>query len=165
MDPGRRYFFPIVGYNYRMTNVAAALLCAQLERRDVMLAARRSLYEDYREGLAGNPGIQFQPVASWAEICPWSFPVVLNQDCPVSRDELMAGLDELGIETRPFFIPVHELPPYREEWARQKVDGELLPVTSRLASAGLLLPTASTYGKRVAVRVCEAVAAITTGRR
>src|SRR5262249_37438945 len=106
MDPGRRYFFPIVGYNFRLTNVACAFLCAERESRDAMLNLRREIYSQYRKLLADVPGLTMQPVASWATVTPWLFSVTIDAELfYCSRDELMARLADQGIETRPFFIP------------------------------------------------------------
>ena len=113
MDPDRRYWFPVVGYNYRLTNVACALLCAQLERREAILARRRAICAAYRRKLEGVPGVGFQPVAPWAEPAPWLFSITVDAEAfGRTRDELMAALAAEGIETRPFFIPMHQLPPY-----------------------------------------------------
>ena len=112
MDPERRYFFPITGYNYRLTNVACALLCAQLERREALLARRRAIFELYRELLDGVPGLEFQPVAEWAQPTPWLFSVLVDErEYGKSRDELAEALASAGIETRPFFIPLHTFHP------------------------------------------------------
>lgn len=139
VDPDRRYFFPITGYNYRLTNVACALLCAQLERAEAIVARRRRIFAQYRELLAGVPGIGFQPVADWAEPSPWLFCVTVDaQRFGRARDELMAQLAGDGVETRPFFIPVHRLPPFRKESAARQ---EELPITDRLGATGLNLPT------------------------
>jgi len=139
VDPTRRYFFPVTGHNFRMTNVAAALLCAQLERRDEILRRRHEIFELYREALADIPGIGFQPVASWAEPAPWLFCITVNPEgFGLTRNELMGVLGSRGIDTRPFFIPLHALPPFREG-SRQR--GEMLPVTDRLGQIGLNLPT------------------------
>jgi perosamine synthetase len=139
MDPKRRYFFPIIGYNYRLTNVACAILCAQLERREVIIQRRREIFRTYTEALSGISGIGMQPVAPWAKVSPWLFCITVD---PVeyghSRDELMGLLAEHGVDTRPFFIPLHTLPPYREgSQARQ----ELLPITDSLGARGMNLPT------------------------
>jgi perosamine synthetase len=139
VDPLRRYFFPITGYNYRLTNVACALLCAQIERAPALLARRREIYARYRAGLAGIPGVGLQPSAPWAELSPWLFCVTIDAATfGRTRDELMAVLAEAGVETRPFFIPVHRLPPYVEESRRR---GDVLPETDALGAAGLNLPT------------------------
>jgi perosamine synthetase len=157
VDPERRYFFPITGYNYRLTNIACALLCAQLERADAILARRRQIFERYRAALAGAPGIGFQPVAEWAEPSPWLFCVTVDPHTyGRTRDDLAAHLDERGVETRPFFIPIHRLPPYRKESAAR---GEELPVTDQLAASGLNLPTYSRMTDDDIERTCELVRA------
>jgi perosamine synthetase len=155
VDPKRRYFFPIVGYNYRLTNVACAILCAQIERARDMVARRRHLFARYRERLEGVPGIGFQPVAAWAEATPWLFCVTVDAKAyGRSRDEFMGWLAENGIETRPFFIPVHRLPPYREQ-ARAR--GEDLPVTDRLGASGVNLPTHTKLDESDVDRVADAI--------
>jgi perosamine synthetase len=139
VDPDRRYFFPITGYNYRLTNLACAILCAQLERSSQLLARRRAIYERYRAALEGTPGVAFQPQAAWADPAPWLFSITIDaREFGRSRDELAGVLAEQGIDTRPFFRPLHRLPPFHEESHRR---GEVLPVTDRLAESGLNLPT------------------------
>jgi perosamine synthetase len=141
MDPQRRYYFPVTGYNFRLTNIAAAILCAQLDRREEILAGRRRVFTVYEELLAGIPGIGFQPVAPWAERAPWLFSITIEaNEYGRSRDELAAQLFEKGIETRPFFLALHKLPPFREESKRR---GETLPFTDALSEAGMNLPTFS----------------------
>jgi perosamine synthetase len=139
MDPQRRYYFPITGYNFRLTNVACAILCAQLERRDQILEQRRRIFARYREALADIPAIGFQPVAAWAEAAPWLFCITVDEKaCGTCRNDLMELLTKEGIETRPFFTPLHHLPPFREG---SRCRGEHLPVTDHLGSMGLNLPT------------------------
>ncbi len=139
MDPCRRYFFPVIGYNFRLTNVACAILCAQLERQEIIIGRRREIFAEYRRQLEGIPGIGFQPVADWADPAPWLFCITVDEkEYGSSRDELMAVLRENGVDTRPLFIPLHQLPPYREE-ALQR--GDKLPITERLGSSGINLPT------------------------
>jgi perosamine synthetase len=136
MDPERRYFFPVVGYNYRLTNVACAILCAQLERFDEIVAARRRVFERYAAQLSSIPGVGLQPVAPWAEPAPWLYCITVDKErFGRSRDELAALLEAQGIETRPFFIAIHHLPPY------ERPDSPHLPVTDALAASGLNLPT------------------------
>jgi perosamine synthetase len=78
-------------------------------------------------------------VAAWAQPAPWLFCITVDQkEYGRSRDELMALLEEQGIETRPFFIGLHQLPPFREESQRR---GEKLPITDSLGSSGMNLPT------------------------
>jgi perosamine synthetase len=139
MDPQRRYYFPITGYNFRLTNVACAMLCGQLERRGQILERREQIYQQYLEKLTGISGISFQPVADWAKPAHWLFCITVNEaEYGCSRDELMRLLDKEGIETRPFFIPLHNLPPFREE---SRLRREHLPVTDLLGATGINLPT------------------------
>ena len=120
MDPERRYYFPVTGYNFRLTNVACALLCAQLERRDEIIGRRRELYTRYNQLLSDVPGIGFQPVADWAEVAPWLFCITVDEDAyGRTRDELIDHLATHGVDTRPFFLALHRLPPFREESLRQ----------------------------------------------
>jgi perosamine synthetase len=139
MDPKRRFFFPVVGYNYRLTNIAAGLLCAQLERRENFLDRRRAIISHYERELQGVPGLEFRPVAPWAVTSPWMFSLVVNQtQFGYSRDEMMSHLAVQRIDSRPFFIPVHSLPAFREK-VRER--GTHLPVTERLCRLGVNLPT------------------------
>lgn len=157
MDPARRYYHPIVGYNYRLTNVACAILCAQLERRDAIVARRREIFAFYRKSLDGIPGIGSQPVAQWATPAPWLFCITVDRrQYGRSRDELMGRLDEEGIETRPFFVPMHRMPPY------QKTSGALdgsYPIAEQLSESGMNLPTHSGLAEsdieRIAAKIRE----------
>ena len=132
MDPKRRYFFPVVGYNFRMTNLSAALLVAQLERSVEILAARHHVYEQYRQALSGVPGLRFQPRKEWAQLSPWLFCVLIDASV---RQDLVSSMNADGIETRPFFIPIHTLPPHAGSGRGP------MAVTERLADEGINLPT------------------------
>src|SRR3990172_5886206 len=81
MDPHRRYYFPVTGYNFRMTNIACAILCAQMERREEILASRRRVFRSYRERMEDVKGIGFPPVAPWAEPAPWLFCEIGRASC------------------------------------------------------------------------------------
>ena len=139
MDPERRYYFPVIGYNYRLTNVACALLCAQLERRDAIQGRRSEIFALYRELLDGVPGVGFQPVAEWATPAPWLFSVLVDpRRYGRTRDQLADALAGEGVETRPFFIPLHTLPAFRDASLRR---GDHLSATEEVAAMGINLPT------------------------
>lgn len=139
VDPSRRYYFPVTGYNFRLTNVACAILCAQLERRESIVHRRLEIFKTYRSGLAGVSGIGFQPVADWAVPAPWLFCITVDPNTyGRTREELVEQLDAEGIETRPFFIPLNTLPPFREGALRR---GDAVPVSETLGGSGLNLPT------------------------
>ncbi len=155
VDPERRYFFPVTGYNFRLTNVACAMLCAQLERAAEITASRNHVFELYKAQLADVPGISFQPQADWAEPAPWLFCILIEQTAyGHSRDALMQFLSDAGIDTRPFFIPLHTLPPFREQSLAR---GEQLPHTQRLADCGLSLPTFNDLDAETVARICAVI--------
>lgn len=155
MDPQRRYYFPVTGYNFRLTNVACAILCAQLERYEQIIVRRQKIFDEYHKRLEGIPGIGFQPIADWAQPSPWLFCITVNEKkYGCSRDELMELLKEQGVETRPFFIALHQLPPFREGSIHR---GELLPVTDILSSRGMNLPTYARITNGDIERICEII--------
>jgi perosamine synthetase len=142
VDPSRRYYFPVTGYNFRITNIACAILCGQMERVSEITRRRKEIFSLYRKLLAGAKGIGFQPIAPWAEPANWLFCITVDkEEYGKSRDELMEVLASRGIETRPFFMPIHKLPPFREGSTGRR---EELPVTDRLGETGLNLPTFNT---------------------
>ncbi len=149
VDPRRRYFFPVVGYNYRMTNIQAALGLAQLERIDWQLARRAEVAAWYRERLAGVAGIAFQASRPWARHVHWMVTVALGDEVRAEREAIMAGLLEAGIETRPAFFPLHELPPYA------RPDQPPLPVAERLGRRAVSLPTWAGLSRDDVDRVCD----------
>ncbi len=139
MDPSRRYYFPITGYNFRLTNLAGAVLCGQMERTAEIFECRKAIFTRYNQLLRSVPGIHLQPVAPWAELSPWMYACTIDSTkFGCSRDELIAELSRRHIETRPMFISLHTLPPFREESRARR---ERLPVTERLSESGIMLPT------------------------
>jgi perosamine synthetase len=136
MDPARRYWHSIIGYNYRMTNVAAAIGLGQLEHVDQLMGDRKRIAKWYAERLRDVPGLTLPGEAPGVSNIFWLYSILL--DDPVLRDPFMAELAKLGIETRPLFYPVHVFPMYRH----CRTDGGC-PVACDLSSRGLNLPTSS----------------------
>jgi perosamine synthetase len=149
-DPDRRYWFPVVGFNYRLTNVASAIGLAQLERIDWHLERRREVAGWYREGLAGDERFAFSPEAEWAESAYWMSSVVLRDTVVTARDEVADALRGEGVDTRPFFYPVHTLPPYVKLGA-----GREFPVADSLAARGLNLPSSALLSREDVDYVCD----------
>jgi len=135
MDPKRRYWFPMVGNNFRMTNVQAAIGVAQLEQIDLHLAKRRQVAGWYKEHLSDLEDMITLPgEAPWAKHAFWMYTVLVPGKHPLGRDQFMEELDHSGIETRPVFYPMHVMPPYREP------DGRY-PIAESLSKQGVNLPT------------------------
>jgi perosamine synthetase len=155
VDPQRRYYFPVTGYNFRLTNLACALLCAQLERRDEIVERRREIYARYEQLLRNVAGIDFQPAADWAEVAPWLFCITVDPDVyGRTRDELADHLTAHGVETRPFFLALHRLPPFREQSLNRR---EHLPCTDLLSARGMNLPTFPALEDDDQERIVEAI--------
>jgi perosamine synthetase len=134
MDPKRRYWFPEVGFNYRMTNIAAAIGCAQLEQLSEFLLRRQEVAERYDAHLAGVPGLQTPSTDPRATRVNWLYTVLLPEDVTMDeRDGMIEALAMDGIETRPVFHPMHTLPPYFQE--------DTFPVSGMLGRRGISLPT------------------------
>ncbi|MBT5170281.1 MAG: DegT/DnrJ/EryC1/StrS family aminotransferase [Opitutales bacterium] len=162
MDPNRRFFHPVVGTNNRMTNLQAAMLCAQIERRDEIVARRRATFQAYANGLSGIPGLSLRPVADWATASPWVFCLRLSEsEFGMSRDDLIEELSGRNIETRPFYYPLHRLPMYRE---LSESRGESCPVSDSLSSEGMFLPSSTDISADELGFIIETVRSISSKR-
>jgi perosamine synthetase len=100
----RYYWHELAGNNFRLTNLQAALGCAQMERLESIVRERKRVYERYRMQLSETPGITPQHFPSEVDAVPWVFAVKLNpHSFPINRDDLMSRMCRAGIETRPGF--------------------------------------------------------------
>lgn len=152
---GRTYKHERIGFNYRMSNLQGALGLAQLERIDIYVAARRAHAARYDERLAGVAAVQRPVERAWAKNSYWMYGIVLRDGSRIGRDELAARLTSAGIETRPFFQPMHSQPALVRYGATAS---GAYPVTERLAERGLYLPSGSDLTDDEIDRVCTAVA-------
>ncbi len=118
----REYWHDVVGYNYRMTNICAAIGLAQLERADQLIAAKRNLAERYIEKLEGLP-VRVHPEVGDVYHSYWMVSILTDE--PARRDPLRRSLAEGGIETRPLFPPVHTMPMYAGRFERHRVAEDL----------------------------------------
>lgn len=131
---GADYDHDRIGFNYRMTNIEAAMGCAQLERLDDFLAAKRRIRDRYDEAFAGHGKVSLFPRAAWAENGYWFSGVVLQKECDVPIDGLVEGLKAAGVVARKFWKPMHLQLPFRE------VPRRPLPVCEGLWTRVLTLP-------------------------
>lgn len=159
MDPDKRYYFPIIGFNYRLTNVAAAILCAQMERRVEIMKRRRHIWDLYVGLLSSIRGIGLRPIHEWSELSPWMFACTVEDEFGIGRDHLAAALLEQGIETRPMFVPLHTLPPYRNSSTRVPA----LPITDQLGAKGIMLPTYTSLSDQDIHRICDTMQRVAAG--
>jgi perosamine synthetase len=160
------YWHPEIGYNYRMTNVQAALGVAQLERIEEFIAIRARNADHYRRRLSEVPGLSPPPCAEWAENVYWMYTVLVEEDYGLDRDSVMVRLRQQGIDTRPVFYPIHTLPMYNSPrypvWGAEGTGGDSrgLPVAEELGRKGINLPSGATLRPEQVDLVCDALAGI-----
>ncbi len=114
----REYWHDIIGYNYRMTNVCAAIGLAQLEQADVFISKKRQIAQWYKEGLNGVP-VEFHNEIANVKHSYWMCSILVKN--PELRDKLREHMANAGIETRPLFYPVHTMPMYSGQFQKHKV--------------------------------------------
>lgn len=150
MDPKRRYWFPVIGYNYRMTNIQAAIGLAQLETIDKALFERDRLARWYDEALAPLDTQIVRPSCQpWARQVYWMYTIFLREGGEARRDAVMRYLEAAGIETRPVFYPMHVLPPYAQP--------SIFPVADLWAQRGINLPTHQGLTKDDVQRIADSL--------
>jgi perosamine synthetase len=137
-QPDRRFSHAELGFNFRLTNLQAALGLAQFERMDQIVAKKRWIGQEYKKRLQGIPGLQLPVEESWARSVYWMYGVVLSKDTGMDASGLARKMTDRGIETRPFFLGMHEQPVFQR---RGLFQGERYPVAERLARQGLYLPS------------------------
>ena len=137
-QPAVHYEHTEIGYNYRLSNVLAALGLAQLERLDEMIARRRQLREQYARLFAGVPGVRiFQRAGDDSDNCWLTAVLVDSAEAGWTADDLRVALDEADIESRPLWKPMHRQPVFAG--ARTYLDGS----ADLLFASGLSLPSGS----------------------
>ncbi len=135
----KRFVHEELGWNYRMTNLQAALGIAQLERLGEFAARKRRMGARYNELLANIPGIELPPTkAAYAESIYWVYGLILKDEIPFDAETTMKKLADKKIGARPFFWPMHEQPVFQNMGWYQ---GESYPVAERLARRGFYLPS------------------------
>jgi perosamine synthetase len=138
-QPERRFVHEELGYNYRMTNIQAALGVAQLERMDEFVAKKRRIGELYNRLLSGVTTIQLGlPRTDYAESIYWVYGLVLKDEVPFDAKEAINRLARVGVGARPFFWSMHEQPVFQKTGLFK---GETYPVAERIARRGFYIPS------------------------
>lgn len=151
-DDEVEYLHSNVGFNYRLTNVQAALGCAQLERLDLCIAAKRRIAAEYERQLAEVPGIRPMKQAPWAFSTFWLYTVLVDESAyGLSSRDLMRKLAAAGVQTRPLWQPLHLSPAH----ARSLVLGG--EVAENLYRCGLSLPCSVGLALEDVARVAELI--------
>jgi perosamine synthetase len=136
MSKEKRYWHTDIGFNYRMTNLQAALGLAQLERIEELLRRKLAIFQWYAESLGKRTGFRLNSQAPWAKNVYWMVCLLLDKRTRISRDDLIAQLRSKGIDSRPFFYPLTHMPMYKRHVPNR--------VAQDIAQCGINLP--SGYG-------------------
>lgn len=154
--PGHRFLHDKLGYNYRMTNLQAAVGLGQLEHIADFLKTKRWMAEEYSKRLAGIPGLRLPITKDYAENVYWMYAVLVDDQLGMSRDELCQKLKECGVDTRDFFLPCHTQPVVQKYTSQT---GEF-PISLDVAQRGFYLPSGLALTEEQIIFVCDTLRSI-----
>ena len=141
MSTNKKYWHEIVGFNYRMTNLQAAVGVAQMERFEEIIYGKREIFKFYNENLSNLKGIIRMPIDSMEFYnSSWLYTLIL--DSKINRNKFINDLNQLGIELRPTFCSLSEMPPYKGFKKSLKLENSKL-----LSKSGISLPSSPTLNK------------------
>ena len=147
MIPSKRYWHKFIGYNYRMTNLQAALGVAQLERINYFINRKHEIGKIYKEKLSGK--VLLHPEGDDYNGTYWLYSILLNDE--KDRDSLIEFLYQNGIDTRKFFYPVHIMPPY------EKYSSNNYPISTDISGRGINLPSSVRLEDKEVNYVCNKI--------
>ncbi|MGD8813631.1 MAG: LegC family aminotransferase [Anaerolineales bacterium] len=151
-DDPLEYVHAEIGYNYRLTNVQAAMGCAQLESLDDHIAAKRRIAASYKKALEDVQGITPMPQALWAKSIYWMYTVLIDEDqYGLDSRALLRKLKDAGIQTRPLWQPMHRSPAYNKQ------SPSSFPIADELHERGLSLPSSVGLTNQNQVKVVDAI--------
>ncbi len=150
----KRFWHKEIGFNHRMTNLQAALGLAQFEQIDQLIERRRRNAVLYSALLSGVEGLRLPIERSDVKNVYWMYGILVEDDFGLSRDRLMRKLKEKGVETRTFFIPLHNQPFLKKQGMASK---ERFPVAEDIARRGLYLPSGSGLTKKEIEYICDCI--------
>jgi len=138
-QPPRRFYHTQLGYNFRLTNLQAAVGIGQVRRLASIVNRKREIAHRYTQRLRKLEWLALPKEESWARSVFWVYGVVIRDGVPLDADGLAAQLALAGIETRPFFLGMHEQPVFHRRGLFVNSSGQF-PVAERLARRGLYVP-------------------------
>ncbi|MDB4281985.1 DegT/DnrJ/EryC1/StrS family aminotransferase, partial [Paraglaciecola sp.] len=134
MSPNKRYWHDYAGFNFRMTNMQAAIGVAQMDRIDELLSRKKAIFKTYDSYLSKTEGVSLLPKNPWSENSYWLYTLVIDGYGSAVRDQLISNLEYRGLDARPGFYPMHQMEPYQE------FGHGAYPVSSYLSANSVSLP-------------------------
>jgi perosamine synthetase len=148
MSKEKRYWHTELGFNYRMTNLQAALGVAQFERLDEILAKKKEVFKWYKENLSDVEAITLNKQKSWARNVYWMVCLEIDGYTEIKRDRFIKNLKSQNIDSRPYFFPLSDMPIY---------DEAVTPVTHKVYQRGINLPSYFDISREQVNYVCDVV--------
>lgn len=153
-SPSKRFLHDYIGFTYRMTNMQAALGLSQLEIIKTLIAKKRRVASIYERGLHSLPELSLPFEKSWAKSVYWVYGLLVNPTSGITRDYLRERLKKSGIDTREFFIPMHEQPVFTKMGLFKN---EQYPIAQDLSRRGLYVPSGPNISQSEIKRVCREI--------
>jgi len=151
MSTKRKYWHEVLGYNYRMTNMQAALGVAQMSKIDIIIKKKREIAFEYNKQLKKLKGIIFPFEDQNYLNVYWLYTILINHNLfKLNATQLMKKLKKNNIDTRPVFVPLHSQPIYN--------CGLKLPVANKIYSMGITLPSAYNLELKDIKKICDIIA-------
>lgn len=150
----RRFLHDHLGYNFRMTNIQAALGVAQMERIEQIVERKRTIARIYNECLKNVAGIVLPKEEAWAKSVYWVYGIIIKEETGFNAATFSKLLANNGVDTRPFFLGMHEQPVFQRMGL---FTDQRFPVAERLAMQGLYLPSGLSIKNSEIKQVCEVV--------
>ena len=154
-SPGQRFLHTALAYNYRMTNMQAAIGLAQTEKVNKLIEKKRRIARLYHDNLKDIEGLKLPLEEKWAKSVHWMYSILVEKAFGLKRDEFKAELLKEGIETRSFFIPMHRQPVIQKMGLIGKK--RRYPISDYISDHGLYLPTGLALKDKDVLFVCEAI--------
>jgi len=145
------FYHKTIAFNYKMSNLQAAVGVAQIQRLEEFIRIRRRNASIYNDLLENIDGITLPPEAEWAKNVYWMYSVLVEDDFGISRNKMVEELEKRGIETRAFFTPMHAQPCYKE------LKDNSFPVADELSRKGINLPSGSKLTREQIEYIVESI--------
>lgn len=155
MSKDKRYWHDYVGFNYRLTNIQAAIGCAQLEQLPNFQKKRKIIWNTYKSYLIQSDYFEFQEVSDNSSDSHWLFTILLKNNLNISRDELLDKLKNYGIESRPVFYPMNKMPAFKNIAIY-----ESNPISEDIAKRGFSLPSSVSLDEDEIKFICNSLISV-----
>ena len=152
--PEKRFLHKELGFNYRMTNIEAAIGLAQLEKIDDLVNRRRNNARRYNAILKDIDGIKLPVERPWAKNVYWMYCITIEKEFGISRDDVMKKLKENGVDSRSFFIPMHKQPVFLDMGL---FANETYRVAEEISEKGLYLPSSPGLTDNQVSFICDTI--------